>query len=128
MTLRQSTTAKLARGLRFNMTASRIATVAMSTGAVAYSGAAYAAMAPKGPTWEMIAVGAISMVIMLIAAYAKGVSNRVDKLDEKYTALNHNVLREYHTKQDLNEILGEIKSSVKALHQRFDKMESLYGR
>lgn len=94
-----------------------------------YSGAVYAATGTgSGPSWESIAVGAISMLIALVAAYAKGVSNRVDKLDEKYTALNQNVLREYHTKQDLNEILGEIKSSVKALHQRFDKMESLYGR
>lgn len=103
--------------------------VAMIAGSVVYSGAVFAATSSaSGPSWESIAVGAISMLIALVAAYAKGVSNRVDKLDEKYTALNQNVLREYHTKQDLNEILGEIKSSVKALHQRFDKMESLYGR
>lgn len=94
-----------------------------------YSGAVYSAYSSEGgPSWQSIAVGAISMLIALVAAYAKGVSNRVDKLDEKYAALNQNVLREYHTKQDLNEILGEIKASVKALHQRFDKMESLYGR
>lgn len=94
-----------------------------------YAGAVYAgSIATNGPSWESIAVGAISMLIALLAAYAKGVSNRVDRLDEKYDQLNQNVLREYHTKQDLNEILGEIKSSVKALHQRFDKMESLYGR
>lgn len=104
-------------------------TAAILVSVVAYSGAVYAASASaQGPSWESIAVGAISMLIALVAAYAKGVSNRVDKLDQKYDALNQNVLREYHTKQDLNEILGEIKSSVKALHQRFDKVESLYGR
>lgn len=107
----------------------RTSTVAVLMSAPIYSGAVYAAsVSSSGPSWESIAVGAISMVIMLVAAYAKGVSNRVDRLDEKYNQLNQNVLREYHTKQDLNEILGEIKSSVKALHQRFDKMESLYGR
>lgn len=107
----------------------KASTTAIVTSLPVYSGAVYAATATDtGPSWESIAVGAISMLIALVAAYAKGVSNRVDKLDEKYTALNQNVLREYHTKQDLNEILGEIKSSVKALHQRFDKMESLYGR
>lgn len=103
-------------------------TLAISASIPGYSGAVYAASSASGPSWESIAVGAISMLIALVAAYAKGVSNRVDKLDEKYTSLNQNVLREYHTKQDLNEILGEIKASVKALHQRFDKMESLYGR
>lgn len=104
-------------------------TASLAAALLAFSGAVYAATASNsGPSWESIAVGAISMLIALVAAYAKGVSNRVDRLEGKYETLNQNVLREYHTKQDLNEILGEIKSSVKALHQRFDKMESLYGR
>lgn len=97
-------------------------------GAIIYSGVVYAASSASGPSWEFIAIGSIGLLISLIGAYAKGVSNRVDRLSEKYESLNQNVLREYHTKQDLNEILGEIKLSVKALHQRFDKMESLYGR
>lgn len=82
----------------------------------------------NGPSWELIATGAVGLLCAFVIGYVRTLTVRVDRLDDRFTTLNTNVLRDYHSKNDLNEILGEIKSSVKALHQRFDKMESLYGR
>ena len=106
----------------------------------AYSGAVYAAsMSRTGPSWESIAVGAVSMLIALVAAYAKGVSNRVDKLEARQAELNTVLLKEYHPKSDVREMVDEVRESMKLFHvemkasmnelkQRFDNFENIYGR
>lgn len=92
-----------------------------------------------GPSWELIALGAVSMVIALIGAYAKGLSGRQDKFDAKLSELNDALLRNYHPKPDVKEMLDdlkevvglfhvEMKASFRELKDRFDRFEQIYGR
>lgn len=92
-----------------------------------------------GPTWELIALGAVSMVVALIGAYAKGLSGRQDKLEEKLHHINVTLMRDYHPKQDVKEMFddlkevvnlfhAEMKSSFRELKDRFDRFEQIYGR
>lgn len=92
-----------------------------------------------GPTWELIALGAVSMVVALIGAYAKGVSSRVERIESRVAAINEAMLKDYHPKsdvkdmmEDLKEVVSlfhvEMKSNFKELRDRFDKFEQLYGR
>lgn len=107
------------------------AVIAVFLGVGLYSGAVMAASlraATAGPSWDVIAIGAVGLLFSSLGFYAKGISTRVDKLETKMVELQTLVLRDYHSKGDLNEILGEIKAAIKALHVRFDKFEGLYGR
>ncbi len=92
-----------------------------------------------GPTWELIALGSISLVVALIGAYAKGLSGRQDKFDERLNQLNNALLRDYHPKPDVKDMIDdlkdvvslfhvEMKASFKELKDRFDKFEQIYGR
>lgn len=113
------------------MAKSTQAVVAVLLGTGLYSGAVLAAslrVAHAGPSWDVIAIGAVGLLVSSLGFYAKGISTRVDKLENKMVELQTLVLRDYHSKGDLNDILGEIKAAIKALHQRFDKFEGLYGR
>lgn len=67
--------------------------------------------------WLNLAFG---VLLTVVGAYVKGQNGRLEKLENNYAELHRLVLRDYHSKHDLQDILGEIKSSVKALHQRFD--------
>lgn len=102
----------------------------IATGSLLYSGSVLAAALPHvaGPSWEIIAVGAVGLFVTAVGWYAKGVSDKVSHLENKVAELNTIMLKEYHSKNDLNEMLGEIRFSMKALHTRFDKFEGLYGR
>lgn len=102
-------------------------------------GASSHAYAADGPTWEVIGMGAVSLVLSMAFAYTKGVSSRVDKLETKMTELNTIMIREYHPKQDVREMMNDMKELIKVhqvemkanfneLKDRFDKFEQLYGR
>jgi len=71
--------------------------------------------------WLNLAFG---VLLTVVGAYVKGQNGRLEKLENNYAELHRLVLRDYHSKHDLADILGEIKSSVKALHQRFDDILS----
>lgn len=112
-------------------------TVAVSIGTLIYSGAVYAA--PGGPTWETIGIGAVGLIIAGLGAYAKGISGRVDKLEARQAELNTILLKEYHPKSDVREMIDEVRESMKLFHvemkasmnelkQRFDHFENIYGR
>lgn len=80
-----------------------------------------------GPSWEAVAVigGSIitlliSIVIALIAAYAKSLGRRLETLENSHRTLNDRVLSQYHDKNETNTLLSDVKNSVSALHQRFD--------
>lgn len=112
-------------------------TVAVLIGTLLYSGAVYAS--PGGPSWENIGMGAIGLIIAGIGAYAKGISGRVDRIESRVQQLNEAMLREYHPKADVREMVNEVRESMHVFHvemkasmnelkQRFDKFESIYGR
>lgn len=124
-------------GRRVYFRGMKASTLAVLVGTLVYSGAVFAS--PGGPTWETIGVGAVGLVITGIGWYAKGVSGRVDKLDERVQRMNEAILREYHTKDDVRELIGEVRESMKLFHvemkasmnelkQRFDHFENIYGR
>ena len=92
-----------------------------------------------GPSWELIAMGAIGLVVTLIAVYQRGMAGRIDRIETAHARLNEALLREYHSKGDVKEMMKglegvvhlfhvEMKASFKELRDRFDKFESLYGR
>lgn len=104
----------------------KASTAAVLVGSLLYSGAVYAS--PAGPSWENIGMGAIALLITSIGWYAKGVSGRVDRLDQRMQQLNEAMIRDYHPKADIKALLDEIKQSMNALHVKFEKFEGLYGR
>jgi len=74
-----------------------------------------------GPDWQTIAVFCVGVIITLVGAYAKSISIRVGKLEDKFNELEIMVLRDYHNKDEINEILRELRQSIRALHERFDR-------
>lgn len=111
--------------------------IAVAIGAFVYSGAVYAA--DPGPTWETIGVGAAGLLVAGVGAYAKGISGRVDKLESTQAELNKVLLKDYHPKSDVREMIDEVRESMKVFHaemkasmnelkQRFDHFENIYGR
>lgn len=82
-----------------------------------------------GPTWESVSVigGTIitillSVVIAMVAAYAKSLDRRLSTLEGLHKSLNDRVLSQYHDKTETNTLLGEVKNRVEALHTRFDML------
>ena len=74
-----------------------------------------------GPDWQTIAVFCVGVIITLVGAYAKSISIRVGKLEDKFNELEVMVLKDYHNKDEINEILRDLRSSIRALHERFDR-------
>lgn len=116
-------------------------TAAIACGSTIYSGAVLAVADPhlNGPSWQTIAIGAVGLFIASVGWYAKGIASRVDRLETRVAELNTIMLKEYHPKSDVREMLDEVRESMKLfqiemkssmadLKSRFDKFESLYGR
>jgi len=80
------------------------------------------------PSWEIIGMGAIGLLVAVVGAYARGVADRVSHTEEKIGELNTFILREYHSKADVKLMLDDIKTSMNSLHAKFEKFEGLYGR
>jgi len=78
-------------------------------------------LASTGPTWEMIALGLVSILVAIIGGYARGVRTKVEKLETRIETVERSLLREYHTKVEISELLASIKESIRALHERFDR-------
>jgi hypothetical protein len=79
------------------------------------------AVITQGPTWEMIAIGCVTIIMSLIGAYATGVGRRVSALEHYTTELKVFILREYQNKTEADRMREELKRSLDALHQRFDR-------
>jgi hypothetical protein len=102
--------------------------ILLSVALFACSSSAIAAPSQSSPSWESIGLGAIGLLVTIVGAYAKGVSDRVSHIEEKIGELNTFILREYHPKADIKMMLDEIKTSMQSLHAKFEKFEGLYGR
>lgn len=64
----------------------------------------------------------LGIIIAMVGAYAKGLSGRIDFLESRHTELNNLVLSQYHNKDEIRDLLDEIKDSIKKLHSRFDTL------
>lgn len=86
------------------------------------------AMIETGPSWEVISTAAIiliasltSVIVGMVASYAKGLGKRVDKLEDGHDELKSMVLKDYHTKLEVGQLLADLKSSLIAVHDRLDR-------
>jgi cytochrome c biogenesis protein CcdA len=97
-----------------------------------YGAAAFASpqqiVMPDYQAWFQIVLG---LLVAVIGAYAKGVSDRVTEnkreIDVLRQALNLtqvSIATEHHTKAEANEQFHELKSGINALHRRLDFMRA----
>lgn len=95
------------------------------TGAALTVGAASALAAEPvthaGPSWQLIASALFGILLSLIGGYTKGISDRVDKLAEACDQLHKMVLKEYHSKGDMNVILHGIQDSINRLEAAYNR-------
>jgi septal ring factor EnvC (AmiA/AmiB activator) len=80
-----------------------------------------------GPTWQIIATALLAVVATIATAYIKSLERRITKTESDLDNLNKLVLRDYHNKQELNQILARIEQGVTAVHRRLDKEFSRAG-
>ena len=78
-------------------------------------------MVVDGPDWQIIATGSISIIVLMVAAYVKGLNGRVEDLESDFIKLQALLLKDYHTKDEIKELLSDLKISIRALHERFDR-------
>lgn len=62
----------------------------------------------------------LGVIVTMVGFYAKSLGHRVDLLEEAHKNLNDLVLSQYHNKDEIKDLLGEIKSRIESLHTRFD--------
>lgn len=62
----------------------------------------------------------LGVIISMVGAYAKGLGKRIDLLETRHNALNNLVLSQYHNKDEIKDLLGDIRQRIESLHQRFD--------
>lgn len=70
--------------------------------------------------WQYLAIGAVGLVVALVAWYAKNTHADLKELQSEHKKLNDLVLTNYHAKPEIGAALDEIKDSIKDLHKRFD--------
>lgn len=70
-----------------------------------------------GPSWQVIALGAIAIVFSLVGLYARSIDRRVGILEDKYARLYELILKDYHSKTELNAVLTEVKSAVSGVQR-----------
>ena len=78
-------------------------------------------MVVDGPDWQIIATGSISIIVLMITAYVKGLSGRIKEVEDDFSRLKVLLIRDYHTKDEIKDLLADLKISIRALHQRFDR-------
>lgn len=77
-----------------------------------------------GPSWQLIATALFGILLSLIGGYAKGISDRVDKLAEACADLKEMVLKDYHSKEDLRDILQALKDGIHRLEAAQHRRDS----
>lgn len=85
---------------------------------------------PDYPAWFQLLVG---LVIALIGAHARGLGVRIDKAEtrieqnrtsaeQQINGLQRALDREYHSKQETNQMFLRIENAMTAVHRRLDLM------
>ena len=90
--------------------------ILVGIGSVIYAGAVCAqTVVSTGPTCELIAMGSIGLVMAMMGAYLRGLSGRVDELSNL-------ILKEYHSKQDVNAMFSDLKNSINHMTDRLEEL------
>lgn len=105
----------------------------------------YASYAQSGPDpqqvsyYRDVALGAIGLVVMLVGFNGVLIDRRLRAVESQLTDTREMVLKEYHSKTDIKEIVGSaivplrermehFGESIEALHRRLDHGRSDHGR
>lgn len=70
-----------------------------------------------GAGWVQLLLG---LVISLVGAYAKGLERRVTDVEKIASATRRDLDRDYYTKQEMTNLVGELRGSISAVHRRLD--------
>lgn len=106
--------------------------------ATLFSGVVYAAPS-EGLSAEVFLFGAASILVTAFWFWVNSVSSRQKEQEKNLAQLRIDMLTQFHPKQDIAEMMIEVKASLKEIRdelrdnqrkweQRFDKFENLYGR
>lgn len=83
----------------------------------------------NGPSWQVIAIAAIifagsllTIIVGLVANYAKTLGQRVTSVERDQSKLEKLILKDYHNKDEIRQLLADLKTSIDAVHQRMDKI------
>jgi hypothetical protein len=60
-------------------------------------------------------MGSIGLVMAMMGAYLRGLSGRVDELSNL-------ILKEYHSKQDVNVMFDDLKTSINRMDDRLKEL------
>lgn len=84
---------------------------------------AQAAQLPTyGPDWQMIAMGLLSIVLALVANYAKNIAARVTKLEADQSSLHALVKGDYPTRHEINQSFERVEASLRGITGRLDRI------
>lgn len=114
-------------------------------GLAAFSGSLFAAAQEpaNGPSWEVIAVGVVGLLMVVIGAvvmtWAAAVSSRVTRNEEATSENKAEILRlgifirdNYHGREEVNAELSEIRCNIDKLvaivHKMQMSVQALHGR
>lgn len=119
----------------------KLSTVGVVCGALLYSGAVAAASVGRtgGPSWEVIAAGAVSLLITFALIWISAVSKKQSDTAAQVTELQKAMLTQYHPKTDIADMIREVRLAVadlrndnhrwqEKMEQKFTHLESIYGR
>lgn len=109
---------------------------------LAVSYASYAQSAPNPQEvsyYRDVALGAIGLVVMLVGFNGVLIDRRLRAVESQLTDTREMVLKEYHSKADIKEVVGSaivplrermehFGESIEALHRRLDHGRSDHGR
>lgn len=106
-------------------TAAGLALVLVSATALASDGTGSA----LGFTARDVITGLLGLVLAMLGAFTAGFRSRLDTLEKRLesqaTAMQQHreeVLKEYHTKEEIMRLLSTVNSGMEALHRRFDAL------
>lgn len=93
----------------------------------------------SGPSWELIATGAVGLLFTIGLLWLKSVSTRQANTEKTVIELQKAMLSQYHPKTDIAEMMKEVRDALKELRlefrenqrewkDKFAHLESIYGR
>jgi len=93
----------------------------------------------EGPTWEVISVGAVGLLISFVMLWIGAVAKKQAATESMVAELQKAMLTQYHPKADIAEMIREVRNAIhdlrqdnhrwqEKMEQKFTHLESIYGR
>lgn len=75
-----------------------------------------------GPDWQTIAMALLSVVVAMIANYAKTIAARVTKLEAEHASLHVLIKGDYPTRQEFNQSFQRVEDALRGITTRLDNL------